>query len=211
MQPDHPDARVVARLVERDEATFADLVDRWSGSMLRVASSIVTTRASAAEVVQDTWLAVVRSISDFEGRASLRTWVYRILVNTAKRRAAQEARAVPWSSLDPDDGRSVSYDRFQGPDDPYPGHWRTFPEPWPEDALLRTEVTELIRRCVESLPPQQRAVITLRDIDGWDAAETCELLGLSEGNQRVLLHRARTAVRSEVADYLAHDSREDGR
>jgi RNA polymerase sigma-70 factor (ECF subfamily) len=199
------DADLVARLCAGEEAAFAGLVDAWSRGMVRLARSIVSTEASAAEVVQETWLAVVASVSGFEGRSSLRTWVYRILVNTAKRRAIQEQRAVPWASLSLADEPTVDPDAFQGADEPYPGHWRSFPEPWPEQATLSKEVLEVIRAAVDRLPAQQRAVITLRDIEGCSAAETCELLDLSEGNQRVLLHRARAGVRREVADYLGKD------
>jgi RNA polymerase sigma-70 factor (ECF subfamily) len=199
------DAGLVARLCAGEEAAFVLLVDSWSAGMLRLARSIVSTEASAAEVVQETWLAVVASVGGFEGRSSLRTWVYRILVNTAKRRAIQEQRAVPWASLSLPDQPTVDPDAFQGVDEPYPGHWRSFPEPWPEQATLSREVLEVIRAAVELLPAQQRAVITLRDIEGCTGPETCELLDLSEGNQRVLLHRARAAVRREVAAYLGKD------
>jgi RNA polymerase sigma-70 factor (ECF subfamily) len=199
------DADLVPRLCAGDEAAFALLLDSWSGSMLRLARSIVTTEASAAEVVQETWLAVVGSVSGFEGRSSLRTWVYRILVNTAKRRASQERRAVPWASLRLADEPTVDPDAFQGADESYPGHWRSFPEPWPEQAVVSNEALAVIRAAVERLPTQQRAVITLRDIEGLTGPETCELLDLSEGNQRVLLHRARAAVRREVAGYLGED------
>ena len=199
------DAGLVARLRAGEEEAFALLVDSWSASMLRLARSIVSTEATAAEVVQETWLAVVASVDGFEGRSSLRTWVYRILVNAAKRRAAQEQRAVPWASLRLTDEPTVDPDVVQGADEPYPGHWRSFPEPWPEQATLSREVLRVIRAAVERLPAQQRAVITLRDIEGCTGPETCELLDLSEGNQRVLLHRARAAVRREIADYLGKD------
>ncbi len=199
------DADLVARLCAGEEAAFALLVDSWGASMLRLARTIVSTEASATEVVQETWLAVVTSVDRFEGRSSLRTWVYRILVNSAKRRAIQEQRAVPWASLRLADEPTVDPDAFQGADEPYPGHWRSFPEPWPEQAMLRSETLQVIRAAVERLPAQQSAVITLRDIEGHTAAETCELLDLSEGNQRVLLHRARAAVRRHVADYLGKD------
>jgi RNA polymerase sigma-70 factor (ECF subfamily) len=199
------DADLVSRLCAGEEAAFTQLVDSWAGSMLRLARSIVTTEASAAEVVQETWVAVVASVDGFEGRSSLRTWIYRILVNTAKRRAAQEQRSVPWASLQLGAEPTVDPDAFQGADEPYPGHWRSFPAPWPEQAVLGREVLDVIREAVERLPAQQRAVITLRDIEGCSGPETCELLDLSEGNQRVLLHRARAAVRREVADYMEQD------
>src|SRR5919106_6597999 len=127
-----PDDELVARLGAGDGAAFALVVDAWSPGMLRLARSFVSTSESAAEVVQEAWLAVVKGIERFEGRSSLRTWVYRILVNTAKRRGAREGRSVPWSSLTTDDeGPTVDPTRFRGPGDPFAGHWREFPAPWP--------------------------------------------------------------------------------
>ena len=197
------DQDLVARLCAGDEHAFALVLDAWSDGMTRVARTFVSTDASAAEVVQEAWLSVVRAIASFEGRSSLRTWVYRILVNAAKRRAAQEGRSLPFSSLSPDaDAPTVDPESFQGRDEPFPGHWRTFPAPWPDEALLTKEVHEVVRQLVDGLPPQQRAVIALRDIEGCSAEETCELLGLTPGNQRVLLHRARAGVRRDLAAYL---------
>ena len=201
------DHDLVALLCAGDEQAFALVLDAWSDGMTRVARTFVSTDASAAEVVQEAWLSVVRAIASFEGRSSLRTWVYRIVVNAAKRRAVQEGRSLPFSSLSPDagadaDAPTVDPESFQGPDEPFPGHWRTFPAPWPDEALLTKEVREVVRRLVDGLPPQQRAVIALRDIEGCSAEETCELLGLTPGNQRVLLHRARAGVRRDLAAYL---------
>ena len=174
--------------------------------MLLLARGFVSTDASAEEVVQDTWLAVVRGLAGFEGRSSLRTWVYRILVNTAKTRGVREHRSVPWSSLgDEADGPSLDPDLFRGADDAYPGGWRSFPADWrsAEDATLEGEVGRRLHETLAELPTRQRIVITLRDVIGCSSAEVCDLLALSAANQRVLLHRARTAARAALADYLA--------
>lgn len=204
-----PEAELVSRLRDHDEAAFALLLDQWSPGMLRLARSFVSTPDSAAEVVQDTWLAVLRALDRFEGRSSLRTWVYRILVNTAKRRAAREQRNVPMSSLGPADaGPTVDPDRFQGPDEPYPGHWRALPAPWPdlvpspEQRTLDAELQARLEDALAGLPERQRAVITLRDVQGRPAEEVCAILEISPANQRVLLHRARAHVRARLEVYL---------
>jgi RNA polymerase sigma-70 factor (ECF subfamily) len=203
-----PDDVLVARLRARDEESFALLLDAWSGGLLRLARSFVSTEDSAAEVVQDTWLAVLRGIAGFEGRSSLKTWVYRILVNIARRRGGREARTVPWSSVLPaDTGPTVEPDAFQGPDEPNPGHWRAFPTAWPELEVLAGEVRAELAAAVEQLPDRQRAVLTLRDVEGYGAAEVCEILELTAANQRVLLHRARASVRARLAAYLAKEDR----
>ena len=165
--------------------------------MTRVARSHVSTDASADEVVQDTWVAVLRGIDRFEGRSSLRTWTFRILTNIARTRGVRERRAVPNSSLGP----TVDPARFRGPDDEYPGGWKMFPIEWPspEDAAVEAERTEIVAAAISRLPERQQLVISLRDVHGFSSDEVCELLGLSQANQRVLLHRARAAVRAEVA------------
>jgi len=131
---------LVAGLRSGDEATFASVLDTWSASMLRLARGFVSTDASAEEVVQDTWLAVIFGVQGFQGASSLRTWVYRILVNTAKKRGVKEKRTIPWTSVEPDGGPTVDPSRFRGADDEYPGHWREFPEPWVLDGELRSVV-----------------------------------------------------------------------
>jgi RNA polymerase sigma-70 factor, ECF subfamily len=197
------DAELVGRLRDGDEAAFALVLDQWSPGMLRLARSFVSTPDSAAEVVQDTWLAVLQALDRFEGRSSLRTWVYRILVNTAKRRAARERRNVPMSSLGPEDaGPTVDPDRFQRPDEPYPGHWRAPPEPWPEQRALDAELQTRLEGALAGLPERQRAVITLRDVQGRPAEEVCAILEITPANQRVLLHRARAHVRAQLEVYL---------
>jgi RNA polymerase sigma-70 factor (ECF subfamily) len=202
-----PDDELVVALRAGDSAAFAKVLDAWSSSMLRLARSFVSTHASAEEVVQDTWLAVVKGLGAFEGRAAFKTWVYRILVNTAKKRGAQEKRSVPWTSLlpgDEDHGPTVDPSRFQGPGGAYPGHWREAPEPWasPENTALALEVREVITGLLDELPTRQRAVISLRDVADHTAEEVCEILQISAANQRVLLHRARAAVRERLAGYL---------
>jgi RNA polymerase sigma-70 factor (ECF subfamily) len=189
---------LVAGLRSGDEATFARLLDSWSASMLRLARSFVSTDASAEEVVQDTWLAVIRGVDGFQGASSLRTWVYRILVNTAKKRGVKEKRTVPWTSLEPDGGPTVDPDRFRGPQDAHPGHWREFPEPW----VLGDEFRHVVARALDQLPERQRVVVTLRDVDGHSSEEVCAMLEISAANQRVLLHRGRAAVRAHVEKYL---------
>jgi RNA polymerase sigma-70 factor, ECF subfamily len=200
-----PDDVLVARLCGGDDATFALLLDAWSGGMHRVAASYVTSNASADEVVQDTWLAVIQNIDSFEGRSTLKHWVYRIAANTAKRRAARESRMIPSGSMSPGDEPAVDPSRFLAADQPYPGHWRDLPAPWPspEQEALAAEIRRRLVEAVERLPARQRAVITLRDIEGRTSEETCSLLDISSANQRVLLHRARAAVRGELENLLS--------
>jgi RNA polymerase sigma-70 factor (ECF subfamily) len=199
------DAELVGLLRARDEAAFALVLDAWSPGLLRLARSFVSTPDSAAECVQDAWLAVIEGIDRFEGRAALRTWVYRILVNTAKRRGVREGRSVPWSSLGPEDGPTVDPARFQGPDEPFPGHWRELPVPWPtpEDATLAAETRALVGAAVAGLPERQRVVLTLRDVQGYAADEVCSILEITPTYQRVLLHRARAHVRGRLESYHA--------
>lgn len=181
--------------------------------MLLVARAFVSTEASAEEVVQDTWLAVIRGIEGFEGRSSLRTWVYRILVNTAKTRGVREHRIVPWSSLagDEDRGPTVDPALFRDADDQYPGGWRTFPREWQssEGDALAGELRAMVRVAFDALPDRQRVVITLRDVMGHSSDEVCQILDISGANQRVLLHRARAAVRTRLAPYLELDPATD--
>ncbi|MBL1082281.1 sigma-70 family RNA polymerase sigma factor [Streptomyces actinomycinicus] len=203
-----PDEVLVQRLRDGDEETFVLVLDTWSGGMLRLAMSFVSTKASAEEVVQDTWLAVFKGISDFEGRSSLKTWVYRILVNTAKARGTKESRTVPFASLVPEEeGPTVDAERFRPPGEQHAGHWAVDQEPrdWhiPEDHVLRGEVREVIAQALDELPPRLRTVITLRDVAGYGSEEVCSLLEISPGNQRVLLHRARASLRRKLEDYLS--------
>lgn len=181
------------------------VLDAWSPGMLQLARSFVTTDDSAHEVLQDTWVAVIAGVGAFEGRSSLRTWVYRILVNTAKRRGQRESRIVPWSSWAPEaaeTGPTVDPSRFQGPNEDYPGHWRAFPQQWPEDELLAAETQAIVRAALERLPMRQRIVMTLRDVEGCSSDEVCAILEISAANQRVLLHRARATVRAALEAYF---------
>jgi RNA polymerase sigma-70 factor (ECF subfamily) len=203
------DARLVDGLLEGDESVFAELVDRYGPPMLRVASIHVRGRATAEEVVQETWLAVLNGIDGFEGRSSLKTWIFRILVNRAKTRAQREGRSMPFSALAARDAEGdepvVDPDRFAGPEDRYPGHWAAPPRDWPQESLLQREALDVIRSAIEELPEAQRQVIRLRDVEGWRAEEVVAALEISDGNQRVLLHRARSRVRRQLEGYLNPD------
>jgi RNA polymerase sigma-70 factor, ECF subfamily len=200
------DARLVAGLRAGDEAAFVALMRMYGAGMLRVAQMYVPSRAVAEEVVQEAWLGVLRGINRFEGRSSLKTWLFRIVVNTAKTRGVREARSVPFSALEKEDSdATVSADRFLGEADRFPGHWSMPPASWarvPDDVLVGDETIAVIRREIDQLPPAQRTVITLRDIDGLTAEEVCNALELTETNQRVLLHRARAKVRAALEEYL---------
>jgi RNA polymerase sigma-70 factor (ECF subfamily) len=202
------DLELLARLRQGDELAFAELVERLYGPMLRLALVHVGNREMAEEVVQDAWVGVLRQLDRFEGRSSLRTWVLRIVGNRAKTRAVRERRTLPFSSLDGLDepaGPAVEPERFLPPGERWAGHWSSPPRSWrevPEDRLLSRETRDEVERAVAVLPPAQQAVIVLRDVEGMTAAETCELLGLTEGNQRVLLHRARSRVRRALERYL---------
>jgi RNA polymerase sigma-70 factor (ECF subfamily) len=179
-----------------DEAAFRALVARHDGALRRVALTFVRTPSAADDVVQETWLGVVHGLSAFEGRSSLRTWIFSILVNRARTRAVRDARSVPFSTLEQDDGPAVEPAAF-GAD----GRWTSAParlECDPETSLLSAELREHLLRAVDELSPAQRAVITLRDLVGVSSEEVCELLELTEVNQRVLLHRARSRVRSAL-------------
>ncbi|MFI0980897.1 RNA polymerase sigma factor [Streptomyces sp. NPDC021093] len=203
-----PDEVLVQRLREGDEETFTLVLDTWSGGMLRLAMSFVSTRASAEEAVQDTWLAVFKGIGDFEGRSSLKTWVYRILVHTAKARGTRESRTIPFASLLPEEeGPTVDASRFRAPGERYAGHWAVGqgPQHWhvPEEHVLRGEVRAMVEEALGELPPRLRSVMTLRDVAGYGSEEVCSLLDISPGNQRVLLHRARAYVRRKLEGYLS--------
>ena len=198
------DLGLVASLKAGDEQAFAALVDGWSGWMLRLAGQHVASSSVAEEVVQETWLAVLQGLDGFRGEASLLTWVYRILVNQARRRGVREKRTVPFASLTAEDvGPTVDPSRFQGPGDRFPGGWRQFPEEWPEQVTLTREVHEVVTAALRDLPERQRVVVALRDLEGHTSEEVCDLLGISPGNQRVLLHRGRAVVRLHLERYYA--------
>jgi RNA polymerase sigma-70 factor (ECF subfamily) len=204
------DGQMLRALRQRDEAAFVALVDALGPSMLRVAGAYVPTRAVAEEVVQESWLAVLTSLDRFEGRSSLRTWIFRIVANKAKTRAVREGRTLPFSALGgEDEGPAVDPSRFTD-EGGGKGAWLSPPRSIhevPEERLLAGEVRERISAAIAALPPAQRAVIALRDVEGLSGEEACDVLELSEGNQRVLLHRARSKVRATLEDYLEENAR----
>jgi RNA polymerase sigma-70 factor (ECF subfamily) len=184
-----------------------DLVDQLGPSMRRIARMFVATEAVADEVVQDAWVGVLQGLARFEGRSSLRTWIFRILVNIAKTRGVRESRSVPFATLAGDDLDQPSWDpaAFRGADDAFAGHWSTLPFDWrgiPEDRLEAAETLAVIRSTLAALPPMQAEVLRLRDVLGWSSEEIRNALDLTETNQRVLLHRARAKVRAALDAYL---------
>ena len=201
------DAAVVAALRRGDEAAFASLIERYQPSLLRLAMAYVATREQAEDAVAETWLGVLNGIDRFEGRSSLKTWIFRILVNRAKTKGVREHRSVPFSALEADGDEpepSVDPDRFRD------GAWSAPPASWegiPEERLLSAETRAVVDDAIAALPGMQRAVITLRDVRGFTAPETVEVLGVTEANQRVLLHRARSKVRARLEDYLGSAER----
>ncbi len=197
------DAQLVERLRAGDEGTFAGIVDRYQASMLRLAQMYVASRAVAEEVVQEAWIGVLKGLDGFQGRSSLRTWIFRIVVNTAKTRGQREGRSMPFSSAFAvaEDEPAVDPERFV----PGEGNWSAAPTSWegvPEERLLARETFAEIERAIEGLPPLQAEVIRLRDVQGWTSLEVCNALDISETNQRVLLHRARSKVRGALERYL---------
>jgi RNA polymerase sigma-70 factor (ECF subfamily) len=204
-----PDAALVELLRAGDADAFAQIVERWSPAMLRVAVTFAGS-ASAEDVVQETWLAVINGLDRFEGRSSLRTWVFRILANRARTRGAGERRSVPWSAVPADTAATVEAGRFRGPADPWPGHWTSAgaPRRWvpaPEDAAVAGEIRALLSAALNALPERQRDVVSLRDVHGLDSDEVCAALGITAANQRVLLHRGRARLRSELESYYREE------
>jgi RNA polymerase sigma-70 factor (ECF subfamily) len=208
--PSLHELELVRSLRDGDESAFTALVDAYGATMLRLARLYVRDRAVAEEVVQEAWVGVLRGIERFEGRSSVRTWVFRILTNVAKTRAVREARSVPFSALASeieDEGPSVPVEQFRGPENPFPRHWASPPVDWelPEPKLLAAETRQKLAEAIAALPDMQRLVIALRDVEGWSSEEVCNALELSETNQRVLLHRARSKVRQALDDYVRGD------
>lgn len=200
------DLALVERLRAGDETAFMMLVEQHQAAMLRVARMYVSSRAVAEEVVQEAWLGILKGLERFEGRSSLRTWMYRIVANIAKTRGQRDGRSVPFSTLEgADAGSGVDPEWFQAASEQAPGGWRAFPNDWsgiPEERLAAHETLELIGRAIEDLPPMQAEVLRLRDVLGWSSEEVRNALELSETNQRVLLHRARSRVRKALHGYL---------
>jgi RNA polymerase sigma-70 factor (ECF subfamily) len=197
---------LVERLRAGDELAFEALVDTYFQSMLHVARGYVSTKEAAEDVVQETFLGVIRGLAAFEGRSSLKTWMFRILVNRATSRGEREGRVRPFSSLVSslgEDGPTVDPDRFES-SGRWKGYWTAPPthREIPEANVLAGEIGVRLTAAIEALPPAQRAVIELRDVQGLTSVEVCELLDLTEANQRVLLHRARARVRQLLEEYL---------
>jgi RNA polymerase sigma-70 factor (ECF subfamily) len=202
---------LVGRLRHGDEDAFSEVVERHHPAMMRLARSIVRDAAVAEEVVQDAWLGMLRGIGSFAFRSSLRTWLFRILVNRARTAARRESRSVPFSAASGEaageEERLFDESEFRHP--LAPGHWTRPVRSWgrsPEDEVLGAESRAVLELALEELPPSQRAVITLRDVEGWSAEETCNILELSGVHQRVLLHRARTKVRRALERYFDRES-----
>jgi RNA polymerase sigma-70 factor (ECF subfamily) len=196
------DEALVRALQAGEEQVFNDLVERWSGMMLRLALAHVDSHAIAEEVVQEAWLTVLRSLNRFEQRSSFRTWVLGIVVNCARSRARAERRLVPLSS---ESRPVVDPARFLPADHPrWPHHWAVEPAAWrtPEDELLARETRTVILEAIDALTPAQREVIVLRDLEEFPSSEVCNILGLTDTHQRVLLHRARSRVRQALERYF---------
>jgi len=200
---------LLERLRQGDEAAFASLVDRHHGALLRLAMAYVSDRSIAEEVVQETWMGVLEGVDRFEGRSSLKTWIFRILTNKAKTRGVRESRHVSFSPLaasqeNPEEP-AVDPTRFQTTGH-WAGYWVSYPQPWdentPEKLLLSQEGTTFLEQAIEALPGKLRQIIVMRDVEGLSSDEACNILGISETNQRVLLHRARSRVRKALEKYL---------
>jgi RNA polymerase sigma-70 factor, ECF subfamily len=201
-----PDEDTVAALRAGDERTFRDLFQRHCPAMKRVARGYVQSDAVAEEIVQETWLAILTGIDRFEGRSALGTWIFSILINQAKSHNTRERRTLPFSSISPGGGNepAVDPDRFQKDDEAWPGHWATPPRPWqkPDRRALSLEARQRLKEALSQLPDRQRLIVALRDVDGLSSAEVCELLELSRENERVLLHRGRSRLRTALEDYV---------
>ena len=204
--------RLIEALRSGNESAFVSLIDKYHASLLRLAMIFVPSQSVAEEVVQETWMGVLNGLDHFEGRSSLKTWIFRILTNRAKTRAQREGRSVPFSSLlqftDEFEEPAIEPELFQGSDQRSPGSWVSFPRSWegiPEERILSQETMARIQEVIDNLPVGQRDVITLRDIEGCTSNEACDLLGVSEVNQRVLLHRARCKVRRALERYFEEE------
>ena len=203
------DTVLVAALRDGDEAAFAWLLDRYDQSLRRLAMNYVQSRAVADEVVQETWMGVINGVDRFEGRSSLKTWVFRILANIARARGARERRSIPFagdgSALEDGAEPALDPDRFRPDWAEHAGHWMWYPAAWehePEDRIEARETVDVVREAMRHLPSAQQEVMTLRDVEGWTASEICDALNITETNQRVLLHRARSKVRSALEQYF---------
>lgn len=192
-----PDLDLLARVRAGDETAFVTLVNRYHGSMLRVARAYVPSEAIAEEAVQETWMGVVRGVERFEGRSSFKTWLFRILINRARTAGGKEHRSLPLSDVEP----AVDPSRFTSG-----GAWVEPVESWETDAdnrLVAATWSEALRTALDDLPPRQREIVILRDVEGLPSEDVCSVLGVTEGNQRVLLHRGRSRLRSLLENELA--------
>ena len=199
------DLDLIRLLQAGDQAAFRRVVMQYHASLVRAARAFVPSTAIAEEVAQETWLAVIRGIDRFEGRSSFKTWLFRILMNQARTRGVREARSTPVDTQFDESEPSVAASRFEDANGRYPGHWRSSPTDWgglPERALESEETTMVILDAIAALPERQREVITLRDIEGLTAEEVEDVLDLSDGNQRVLLHRGRSKVRAALERHV---------
>jgi RNA polymerase sigma-70 factor, ECF subfamily len=199
---------LIQQLRAGSEPAFIELVERYNSAMTRVALGFVRDDATAQEVVQDAWVGVLKGLASFEGRSSLKSWIFSIVVNQAKTRGVRDARSIPFSSLAAREasGTELAVDpsRFLGSDGQWPGHWAQPPQSWgqdPEAYLLQSEMMGHLVRSIDALPPAQRTVMLLRDVAGHDPQSICNNLGITMTNMRVLLHRARSKVRNELERY----------
>jgi RNA polymerase sigma-70 factor (ECF subfamily) len=206
------DAEVVRALRAGEEPAFVALVEMYHTSLVRLASVYVRDHAIAEEVAQEAWMALLRGLDRFEQRSSLKTWLFRILVNRARTRGKREGRIIPFSAMHQEAGAedepAVEAERFLPAEHRWPGHWRQFPDSWeavPVERVLSEETQQAFREAIGALPPAQREVITLRDVEGWTPGEVCNVLHISETNQRVLLHRARSRVRKALEQHLKNE------
>ena len=207
------DEEIVSRLRDGDEATFTMLVQQYHRPMLRVARAYVSDDATAEEIVQDAWLGVLNGLQNFQARGSFKSWLFSIVCNRAKTRGVRDARSTPFSALAAQEAAShdpaVAPDRFQGADGRYPGGWAHPPAGWgenPEQRVLQRETLAVLSAAIDNLPTAQRTVITLRDLGGQDSQSVCNVLGITETNMRVLLHRARSKVRAQLERYFAEST-----
>jgi RNA polymerase sigma-70 factor (ECF subfamily) len=199
-----PDPELVRRLRDGDRDLFREVVAAYQGPMVRFARTFLPTQAAAEEVAQEAWIGVIRGLDRFEARSSFKTWLFRIVANQARTKGERERRSVPLSALQDelaDDGPSVDPERFAGPAGR--GQWARPPDPWdeqPETAAVASVTLQALRETIDQLPENQRRVLVMRDVEGLTSGEVRGLLGLSEGNQRVLLHRARSKLRAALEE-----------
>ena len=201
-----PEPQLIQGLKAGDESVFAETVDRFTPSMLRVARAYGLTASAAEDAVQEAWLRVLRSVDRFEGRSTFRTWLFVILGNCVRRRRATENRSVSLDVATDAEEPAVAKSRFFGVDHPrWAGMWTTLVESWdriPEERLLAEETRDRLRAAIDALPERYTVVFVLRDVEGWPSEEVCAVLGLTPENQRVLLHRARARIRAALEEYL---------